>query len=160
MLQLIRLSGEMSVALLGIKRAPRSKDGQRRCNLQKKNNCAQWCYSVFDGRLSIFYHPQKMKVSTNFILDAHDLQASGGTAIKTGMIVSWQSLHGLRNTYRNHCLWTLFNVPATSCKEETTKVTFSWPVRQSGNCSVISQYLKFFLEIRDVAFPALSLKAL
>lgn len=34
--------------------------------------------------------------------------SSGGPAIKTGMILSWKSLHGLRNTSRNHYVNTMY----------------------------------------------------
>jgi len=36
-----------------------------------------------------------------------------GTVLKTGTILSWESLHGLRNTSRNRCLCTQFTVPST-----------------------------------------------
>jgi len=43
--------------------------------------------------------------------------------LKQTWILSWKSLHGIRNTSRNHCLWTQFtvastNVKALSCKEK------------------------------------------
>lgn len=48
------------------------------------------------------------------ILGAHDLwsaaQTSGSTALKTSIIQTWKSLHWLRNTSRNHCLF----VPSTN----------------------------------------------
>ena len=47
------------------------------------------------------------------------------TALKTGMIMSWKSLPGLRKTSRSHCLWTQFTVPSIkamveglSCKDK------------------------------------------
>lgn len=50
------------------------------------------------------------------------IRPSGSTTLKTGMLLSWKSLHGLRNTFRNHFLWTQFNprmqVKALTCKEE------------------------------------------
>ena len=50
-------------------------------------------------------------------------EPSGATALKIDMILYWTSLRGLRNTSRNHRLWTQFAVQfthavkAASCKE-------------------------------------------
>ena len=43
-------------------------------------------------------------------------RTSGSTALKTGTILYWTSLHGVRNTSRNHCLWTQFTVQKWKCK--------------------------------------------
>lgn len=39
---------------------------------------------------------------------------SGSFVISTGMILSWKSLHGIRNTSRSHSLWTHFILPSTN----------------------------------------------
>lgn len=44
--------------------------------------------------------------------------SSGGPAIKTGMTLSWKSLHGLRNTSRNYGTICCPKSKVTLCKEE------------------------------------------
>jgi len=53
--------------------------------------------------------------------------SSGGTAVITGMLLSWNSLHGLRNTSKNvlceHCspCHPQMRFKALSCKEEAIR---------------------------------------
>ena len=54
---------------------------------------------------------------------AHVLGTSGSTALKTGMVLNWTSLHRLRNTSKNRCEHCSLSHPqmqvkAVSCKEE------------------------------------------
>lgn len=40
---------------------------------------------------------------------------TGGSEIKTGVILSWKLLHGPRNTSRNHCEYSAFHKEETTC---------------------------------------------
>lgn len=42
---------------------------------------------------------------------------SGSTALKQTWCQSWKSLHGLRNTFRNHCPWTQFTMSSINKSE-------------------------------------------
>lgn len=57
--------------------------------------------------------------------DLKNLLPSGSIALKTGTIVSWRSLHGLRNTPRNHCLRAQFAEPSANASSSSVKAAIT-----------------------------------
>ena len=93
-----------------------SKNWQRFSNLpqvclqilEKFKNDVPQCKIVRNLMFKFNYTSSSSKISEN---QGHQNQnwtsvvfrPSGSTALKTDIILSWNSLHGLRNTSRNHC---------------------------------------------------------
>lgn len=53
----------------------------------------------------LFYFNERGISSVSFWTTQDPQMLSCSTALKRGMILSWKSMHALRNTFRNHCMW-------------------------------------------------------
>ena len=87
--------GNMSVTWLGMKGVAQFQNNVCQCHLQKLEYST--IYSILIKRLWRHLCAQGTPLKINI-----KCWWSSGPALKTDLILSWKSLHGLRN----HCLWT------------------------------------------------------